>query len=568
MITHSLRGSIGRYVRTVKTLHTPIYGTDQLSTKQAILQGIELLDNVVNSTTYNKSLLYLPKYNTRPKFITSKDTIRLQHVIREFLDRLQMEEVMTGRNCRDPTSRIAKVGLQLFCEIHDRNILPISTSITLALMKEYSKNPNKNTLAAMLDGLERVRTYLSENVVQISTKEDIDALVDTLTYTREDAETAKRVLQALEYKLYSEDLVRVMKGRKMQDEIDVSKGWKFPTGIFDTNEAYLRSVELPQKKLVSVDEEMLVLIYDGTLREANAILPTLHHAAKTQKSLLLMVTGDCTGDALAAIVIANNKNRRQGIKSRTYILKYNDKSNGGLSLYENHALVQFLRLPQGFASIYSPEYCALIPSKQCAKQYYGKLDSLKATTGEAFLYNSAEWNTEDVQTSFTQMTVTVNVGAESEVELDQRRNFLDSLINDTLCHGLSKGFIPGYNTSLAKAIPLVNELAQATQNLDAKLGYDAVVMALAQPFQRSLANVYGYNDFTSAALLAETVRDINFFTAHVKPNAKPQDLRRIGVLDPWDKIDKCLSNIASFMRILASCDKIVSQVFEPPKKKT
>ncbi|GAV46563.1 hypothetical protein ZYGR_0A01550 [Zygosaccharomyces rouxii] len=567
MFRRSIHKSVCQSIRTVKTLHTPIYETGQLSTKQSLMQGIKLLDNVVNSTTYNKTLLQLSKYNTNPKFITSRDSIRLQNVVRELLDGLRMDEVMTGRERQDHQSRLAKIGLQLFCEIHESNILPISTSLTLTLMAEYAKSPNVTTLRAMLDGLEKVRTFLTENIIHISSTVDIDALVDKLTILREDSETVKQVLKALDYKLYSDDLVRIVKGRKTTDEIDVSKGWKFPAGILDTNEAYLRSIELPQKKLVSVDDEMLVLIYDGILRDANAVLPTLHHASKSKKSLLLMVTGDCTGDALASIVISNNRNRRQGIKSQTFIIKYDTKANDGISLHENYDLVQFLRLPQGFASVYSPDYSTLVPSKMCANQYYGKLDSLKATTGEAFLYNPIEWSGEEQENPFTKMTVTVNVGAQSEIEIDHRRNFLDNLINNTLCHGLSKGFIPGYNVALAKAVPLLEKLAFTAQDVDTKMGYEAVIMALAQSLQRSLTNAFGYNKFTSTSLLAETIKDPNFSTAAIEPMGDLQELSRSGILDPWDKVDRCLASIASFMRILSSSDKIVAQVFEPPKKR-
>lgn len=567
MFRRPLQSSVARTIRTVKTLHTPIYESGHLATQQSLMQGIELLDNVVNSTTYNKTLLQLSKYNRKPKFITSRDTIRLQHVLREFLDGLQMDEVMTGRQRQDHQSRLAKIGLQLFCDLHERNILPISTSITLTLMAEYARNPSKTTLAAMLDGLEKVRTFLKENIIHISSTMDIDALVDKLTFLEEDAETVKQVLKALEYKLYSDDLVRIVRGRKTTDEIDVSKGWKFPVGILDTNEAYLRSIGLQQRKLVSVNDEMLVLIYDGILREANAILPTLNHAAKSQKPVLVIVTGDCTGDALASIVINNNRNRRQGNKSQTYVIKYDTKANGGVSLRENYDLVQFLRLPHGFASIYSPDFSSLVPSKMCADQYYGKLDSLKATTGEAFLYNPIEWTTGEHENSFTKMTVTVNVGAQSEVEIDHRKNFLENLINDILCHGLSKGFIPGYNVALAKAVPITEALVSNARDVDSKMGYEAVIMALAQPLEKSLTNVFGYNRFTSTSLLAETIRDPNFSSAAIEPMQGVRDLSRSGVLDPWEKVDKCLASIASFMRILTSSDKIIAQVFENPKKR-
>lgn len=570
MLRNYVPRSIGRSIRTVKTLHTPVYETNQLSTRQSLMQGIELLDDMVNSTTYNKTLLQVSKYNTKPRFITSRDSIRLQNVVREFLDGLQMDEVMTGRQRQDHQSRLGKIGLQLFCEIHQRNILSISTSLTLTLIAEYTKNPNVKTSGAIMDGLEKVRTFLKENIIHVSSTVDIDALVDKLTVLKQDSETVKEVLRALDYKLYSDDLVRVVRGRKTTDEIDVSKGWKFPTGIFDTNEAYLRSIELPQKKLVSTDDEMLVLIFDGTLRDANSILPTLHHAAKSKKSLLLMVTGDVTGDALASIVISNNRNRRQGIPSQTFIIRYDTKANGGISLQENYELVQFLRLPQGFASVYSPDYSALVPSKMCANQYYGKLDSLKATTGEAFLYNPIEWSNEgqENENPFTKMTVTVNVGAQSEVEIDHRRNFLDNLINDILCHGLSKGFIPGYNVALAKAVPLLQELALNAKDVDIKMGYEAVIMAMAQPLQRSLTNAFGYNTFTSTTLVADTIKDPNFSTAATVPMQGLQELSRIGILDPWNRVDTCLANIANFLKMFNSCDKIVASVYEPPKKRS
>lgn len=566
MLKRYIHNPFWQSIRTVKTLHTPVYEMSSLSTKQSLIQGIELLDNVVNSTTYNKTLLQLPKYNTKPKFITSRDSIRLQHIVREFLDGLQMDEIIMGRQRQDHQSRLAKVGLQLFCEIHERNILPISTSLTLTLMAEYAKNPNVATLGAMLNGLEKVRIFLKENVIHISSNSDIDALVDKLTILREDSETVKRVLKALEYKLYSDDLVRIVKGKKTTDEIDISKGWKFPAGILDTNEAYLRSIELPKKKLVSVDN-MIVLIYDGTLRDANSVLPTLHYAAKCQKSLLLMITGDCTGDALASIVINNNKNRRQSINSQTFIIKYDAKANGGVSLQENHDLLQFLRLPQGFTSIYSPDYSSLIPSKMCANQYYGELDSLKATTGEAFLYNPIEWANEEKKSPFAKMTITVNVGAQSEVEIDHRRNFLDNLINDTLCHGLSKGFIPGYNVALAKAVPILEKLVLTAQDVDTKMGYEALIMALAQPLRRSLTNAFGYNEFTSTSLLADTIKDLNFSTAAIEPMKGIQELSRMGILDPWNKVDRCLASISIFLKLLTSCEKTIAQVYEPPKKR-
>lgn len=568
MLTYAARCSSYRQVavRTIKTLHTPVYKTDQLFTKQALLTGIKLLDKVINSTSYNKSLLYTGKYNATPKLITSQDSLKLQNVVRELLDGLQMDQAMSISEQTDPVRKLGTIGLQLFVDCHDRNILPMSTTLTKILMEHYNKYPEEQTLRGIQSGLETVRKFLRENKVTVRDKKTVDALVKKLAPTNEDSEIVKRVLEAVDYKLYSDEIVRVVRGRRTVDELDVSKGWKFPAGIMDTNEAYLKSLELPQKKLVSIDEEMLVLVYDGTLRDAGKILPTLHHAAKLNKSLILMVTGDCVGDALTSIIINNNKNRRQGNKSRTMILKYNAKANRNLSLQENHDLIKFLRLPQGFSSIYSPQFSPYVPSKICAAEYYGKLDSIKATTGEAFLYNSIDWDQGEPDNKFLRVTVTLNVGGNSEVEIDQRRSALDNLINNVLCHGLSEGFIPGYGVSLVKAIPVITHNIEGLTNISTKFGVESVVTALAIPMQIALENVYGYSKFQIAKIISDTIENSSFTNANLGRSSASQDLLEVGVLEPWNKIDQCLANVSLFIKLLSGCNTVVSQVFEKPKK--
>lgn len=556
----------GWAVRSIKTLHSPVLKTSDLATRQALLEDIKLLDKIVNSTSHNKSLLSTGKYRTKPEIITSQNSIKLQNVVREFLDRLQTEQVTVGPNYVDLKQKLSTIGLQLFLDCHDRNIIPMSTTLTYILMEQYNQSPGKQTLEGILQGLSKVRTFLEDNKVMIESKDDIMALVSELLSSRQDFEIVKRVLESVDYKLLSPDTVRVVKGKRTSDELEVSKGWRFPAGVMDTNEPYLRSLGLPEKKLVSIDEEMLVLVYDGTLKDANKILPTLNHAAKTQKSVLLVVTGDCIGDALTSITINNNKNSRQGNKSRGIILKYNTRANGNLALQENIDLVNFLRLPKGFASVYSPEFSPYVPSKICGDQFYGTLASLKATTGEAFLYNSPDVIDGDSRNNFLQMTVTVKVGGHSELEIDHRRASLENLINQVLCPGLSTGFVPAHGIALAKSVLPVSALNKSDTPLEEKLGIDAVTMALTAPMTNALQNSYGYNKFQAANLVADAIRGPQFLRASLKPNFEEQELLELGALEPWSKIDQCLANVATFIRLLSSCNTVIAQVNEKPKK--
>lgn len=326
--------------------------------------------------------------------------MRLQNVLREFLDSLQIDEATNTELQLDSSRKLGKVGLQLFLDCTRDNLTLNSTSLTSSLLECYFKYPEKEVVNGIKIGLRYIRGFLEQNKIMVKGQNDIDALVDQFTMSSLDSQSVKNVLRAVNYQLFSDDIVRVINGNKTYDEIDVSKGWKYPAGILDTNEAYLRSLDLPNKKLVSVDKKMLVLMYDGTLRDANKILPTVTYARNLKKSVLLIVKGDCTGDALTSITINNNRNKRENNESRIIIMKYSNKANKNLALQENHDFVKFLRLPCGYDSIYSPEYSPLVPSKMCADKYYGSVESIKATTGEAFLYNSVDFESSQNEASF------------------------------------------------------------------------------------------------------------------------------------------------------------------------
>ncbi|QLQ80405.1 hypothetical protein HG537_0D04060 [Torulaspora globosa] len=571
MIPIMLRYKINRIgcfhvaIRSIKTLYTPVIKTNEPTSKIALLEGIKLLDNVMNSTSYNKSLISMGKYRSKPQILTSQDAVKLQNVVREFLDSNQVREAMSDPKFVDINEKLGKIGLQLFIDCHDGNIIPMSGSLSCILMEQYYKSPCKETLMGILQSLEQVRRFLKSNKISVQSREEIDALVGKLCQTNKDFEIIRKVLDSLDYKLWSPDIVRVVRGQRVEDELIVSKGWRFPAGVLDTNEAYLRSLQLPEKKLVSIDKDVIVLLYDGTLNDASKILPTLNYASKNQKSVLVIVTGDCLGDALTSITISNNRNRRQGNNSRTVIMKYDARANGNLTLQENHQLIDFLGLPNGSSSIYSPDFSPYVPSKMCADQFYGKLDSLQATTGEAFLHDSGAWEDHTIGNKFLQMTITVKVGGTSELEIDHRRSQLDSIINDTLYHGLSTGVVPAYGIALAKAIPSINR--QSEIDLKTKLGVDSVIMALTVPMSRAIKNVYGFSRFQVTGIIADTLRERNFMKAPLAPDSEALDLFKEGLLEPWSKIDKCLANVATYIKLLSSCNTIVAQVFEKPKKR-
>lgn len=547
-------------VRSVKTLHTPIYDGRQLATRQYLLNDIAILDNVLNSTSHNKSILYTSKYKRLPLMISGNDSVRVNQFVRELSDSMQLSETLNQQRQRDPAKKLGKIGLQLFMSCHDNNITPLSTSLTCNLMKHYNRYPYKETVEGICESIAQVREIIDQNKIILDEPRDIDKLVDKLAKTTRDAETIKRVLSILDYQLYSDDVVRVVRGRKTYDEVEVAEGWKYPCGVMNTDEAYLRSLELPTNKIVSINKESLVVVFDGTLREADKILPSLHYASKQGKSLVVVVSGECVGDALTAITINNNKNKRQGVDCRTVILRYIEKDHNNTRLEENLDFIQFLKLPRALGSIYSPKFSECVPSSASAPEFYGVIESLKATTGEAFLYNSQEPE-EEINNDALRTTLTVKVGGDSEFEIDQRRAELDHIANDVLCHGLADGWVPTLGVALAKSIPYLKISDREDQK---RVGTEAVTESLTLPLEHAMSNLFYFNKFKAAQLIGQTITEPEFTTAYLE---EPTCMRQAGLLEPWNKVDKCLSNVANFIKLLSSCDVLIAKFFDKPKKK-
>ncbi|CAH02225.1 Tcm62p [Kluyveromyces lactis] len=567
-VSHStLRGGkMIRFCRSIKTLHTPTHFTDA-TVRSNLMSKVKLLDEILSRISYDRSVLYTPKYKRIPQLVTAKDTVRMGTLVRNFIDNITMDQAYDVSKQLDPKEKLGKVGLELFLECNKNHITPLSTHLAVMMLDTYNRYSNEvGFLEMMLEELRDAQSYLMENRFMIEKNEDIDMLIDKLAFTQQDATTMKNVMDQLNYELPSDDIVRVVRGNTMEDTIDLSKGWKYRAGVLDTNEPYLRSLQIDKKKLVTVSESSLVLIFDGTLRDADKIQPSLHYATKQKQSLLLIVNGDVTGDALAAITINNNKNNRNGNPSKTIILKYFDKDHDNISLQENYDLVKFCQLPQGLGSIYSPKFSEYVPSSASANLFFGSMEAIKATTGECFLYNPSAALDDEIKNRSLQTTLTLNVGGQSEFEIDQRRASLDNILNNTMCHGLAEGFVPSHGIALAKAASYLSQQPLKDDSLMAKTVRAELIETLTLPMDQALQNKFGSNRFSRAKLVSDTMNVRSFQNAYLPGYKKEVNALTTGNIEPWNKLNHTLDNVAGFAKLITSCNTYVTRIFDKPKR--
>ncbi|CCF57055.1 hypothetical protein KAFR_0C00600 [Kazachstania africana CBS 2517] len=547
-----------RSIRTLKTNSSHIYSLKAAECQIEFLSHITKWDAILNSISNSKSLLYANKYDTKPRVFSSDDHTQLTFLIKRHLDSLLFSQDKLGR-----------IGLNLFLDIfQDRLTTPLATTLLASLLGQIRLNFHFDTIQAVITGLEHVRIFLANNRVFIDSPKAIGEFIDNLGIDPESHEITSKVLKEIDYKLSTDDIVRAARGTHRYDVVDVSKGWKWTSGIPETDEKYLRSIFIKNNKFVSINGGALVLIYDGDLIETRGISPTLDYMNNEGRSLVLIVTGTCEKDALNMIAINNNKNKRKGKNVKTVLLKYNSVENGNLSIQENFDLLEFLSLPNGVGSIYSPKFSDNIPSSRCANQYYGTLESLKATIGEAFLYNSNGLSEVNTSSPCLKKRVTINVGGETMAGIDDRRNMYDNLFNNLLCHGLSEGFIPSYGISLVKSIPyLRRKVITSSLSMNERLGYDILLSALTSPMERALMGEFYYRKHEATAAIIKTMENTKFTDAYLTVTcARPQNVLRGAKMEPWNKVDDTLRNIINFIKVITSCGNVIAKTFEKPRR--
>ncbi len=104
-----------RFSRSIKTLHTPTHFGD-VSTRSNLMSKVKLLDEILSRVSYDRSVLYTPKYKRIPQLITSRDTVRMGTLIRNFTDNLTMDQAYNNAKQLDPQEKLGKVGLELFID--------------------------------------------------------------------------------------------------------------------------------------------------------------------------------------------------------------------------------------------------------------------------------------------------------------------------------------------------------------------------------------------------------------------------------------------------------------------
>ncbi|XBW35432.1 hypothetical protein QEN19_000998 [Hanseniaspora menglaensis] len=302
--------------------------------------------------------------------------------------------------------------------------------------------------------IKKIELKLRSLTTKEITKQEIQSLIDT--NFKEHKTILESILKILQYKITSQDQVRIVRSDTIDDQIDIHDGWKLNNGVKSDNDRYLSSINLldttsrKNLKVMSINGNVKTLVMDGiTIRDPVYFKNMLNYLKITNQSIVIFINGDIKNEALIEICMWNNKNKREGLSSKCIIIPVRDNDSTVLDgsmpkLSEDLDFLNFINLANSQLSILNEFTPINFPELQSAEDFelfFGQIDSLKFTNGESFIYskegsekinNLLKLYASDgyIFPDSLKTTITLKCGGENLIEMDDKRTQLDHILNE------------------------------------------------------------------------------------------------------------------------------------------
>lgn len=376
------------------------------------------------------------------------------------------------------------------------------------------------------------------------------------------------ILKILNYKIKSQDQVRIVRSDSIDDQIDIQDGWRLNNGCKSDNDRYLSSLNLldttsrKNLKILSINGGVKTLVIDDmVIRDAAFFKNLLEYLKVSNQSIVIFINGNIKNEALSDISMWNNKNKRQEINAKCVIIPVKDNDSTVLEhtyLSEDLDFLNFINLPNGQLSIlnqYTPIKFEELKSAEDFELFLGHLDSIKFTNGESFLYSKTgsdkinemvEKYSNDgyVYPKNLKTTITLKCGGNTLIEMDDKRQELDYIINEYLFSIFQAG---GLRTN--NLIYLFNRV-MATLNTENEFVH-------AESYTRMFEDMA----IDSSKNKVEVINNLNEYLKTKEDENSLKDVK----IEPLSKAVNTLFVVLNFVKLFCSTDVVVTNEFDGKK---
>jgi chaperonin GroEL len=283
-------------------------------------------------------------------------------------------------------------------------------------------------------------------------------------------------------------VIQVEESKTAETTLEIVEGMQLDRGYispyFVTN----------QSIMTATLENPYILIYDKKISAIKEILPLLEACSKQSKALLI-IADDVDGEALATMVV----NKARGILNVCAIKApgYGDRKIANLEDIATLTGGQVVSTTKGMKlekltmdMLGTSRTVTVSQTESIIVDGAGDVEAIKTRIEDIktqFEKADSEYNKQHLQERMSKLTggvAVLNIGAQSEVELKEKKDRVDDALHATRA-AVEEGILPGGGIALLNCS---DDLVVEYENEDQRLGGEIVIKACKAPFNKIVEN--------------------------------------------------------------------------------
>ena len=317
-----------------------------------------------------------------------------------------------------------------------------------------------------------------------------DAIKNIATISANGDEEIGGIIAEAIHQVGNDGVVTVEEGNSNETTLEIVEGLEFDRGYLSH---YFMN---DQTKMASILEEPQIMLYDGRISRMDDIVGILEASSMNNKPIVI-IAHDVDGEALATMVVnsARGTLRCLAVKApgfggeRTEILKDMAALTGATLITSELGItledVTMEHLGSCDRVVSDKSKTAIIGGHGETEEIENRITMIKTEKEKT----DSDFEKEKLQTRLSKLAggvAVIKVGAESEVELKEKKDRVDDAILSTKA-ALEEGIVPGGGAALIHAKNMITQRDSSLSD-DRRRGMEIVESACEAPFRAIIQN--------------------------------------------------------------------------------
>lgn len=468
--------------------------------------------------------------------------------------------------------RFENMGAKLVVEVAQKtsDLAGDGTTTATVLARAIFKEGIRNIVAgsnptAIRRGIDKAvaaaEAKLKEMAKKISKKEEV-ANVGAIS-ANNDRVIGELLADALE-KVGQDGVITIEEGKSTETTVEYVDGMQFSKG-------YISPYFITDTNSMSCDfENALILIFEKKISNIRDLVPILEKSGQTGQPLLI-IAEDVDAEALTLLVV--NKLRGTlnvcAVKApgfgdrRKAMLGDIATLTGGTLISEDLGIqlenITLEHLGKAKKVQVDKGNTTIVEGAGKKKEVALRVDQIRKQMSQS----DSDYDREKLQERLAKLTsgvAVVNVGAETEAEMKQKKDRVEDALHATRA-AREEGVLPGGGVALLRCKEALLAAKKSAKG-DEKIGVDIVLNAIDAPI-RQIAN----NGGIDGSVVADNVSQKSNNHGYNAYTGEYVDMFKAGVIDPVKVVRTALANAASIAGLMLTTDAMVSNFEDDDKKK-